>query len=144
MLAITIVFGCIFLATFAEIIEYNNYYIFPDSPEYRVIPKFDKTEVPHWSPGKGRSYIDLSSLRVQSACYEDPDAPSPPEFDPSSCKKTFFDLLMFEAPNDRHWRDYWPDDNYCCTQDLIDEDMYGLFMSLLVWFCRKLILCDIF
>jgi hypothetical protein len=48
----------------AEIIQYSDHAVLPDRPEYLVIPKFDRTEVPHWFPGKGRSFIDLGDLKV--------------------------------------------------------------------------------
>ena len=62
-----------------ELIEYVRHFIEPDSPEYLLIPKFSKAEVPHWKPGKGRSYIDLASLYVQSICSPDSNGRPFPE-----------------------------------------------------------------
>lgn len=118
---------CIGILVVGELIEYNRHIVEPDSPEYLIIPKFAKSEVPHWRPGKGRSYIDLSRLYVQSMCSPDPNGPPGPFLPgPQSdgeCKKAQFDLLMFEAPIDKPWQDYWTDDHYCCTDELVSEGL---------------------
>lgn len=116
--------GLLFMITnvTAEIITYNSHWLSPNKPEYLVIPKYDSHEVPHWRPGRGNSYIDLSRLKVQSACYNDVNTQSPPGVDSTSCSKSVqFDLLMFETPLGESWQDYWEDDHYCCTQELADE-----------------------
>lgn len=111
----------------ADVIVYNNHYLKPETPEYLIIPKYSKQEVPHWSPGKGRSFIDLSRLTVRSACYVDENAyprPAPPSysFDKDACQESAkLDMLMFEAPMDKPWMDYWHDGEFCCTQRLIEE-----------------------
>lgn len=108
----------------SEIIKYDNHYVFSDEPEYLIIPKYAKGEVPHWSPGKGRSYIDLSRIYLKSACYiaENNLRPPPPkDFDKTQCRTSQFDVLMFEAPLDKSWEDYWEDGDYCCTQDLVNS-----------------------
>jgi len=106
----------------AEVIHYDNHIILPDRPEYLVIPKFDKGEVPHWYPGEGRSFIDLSDLKVQSAC--DPTNPNPPPPPPpgvtQDCRDVVFEVLMFEAPTDKHWMEYWTHQDYCCTDSVIE------------------------
>ncbi len=108
----------------SELIEYFRHVIEPDSPEYLLIPKFSKGEVPHWKPGKGRSYIDLSPLYVQSICSPDPNGHPFPEPDSKEdCKSTTFDLLMFEASKDKRWQDLWDDGNYCCSKDLADQGL---------------------
>lgn len=113
----------------ADIIQYHDHFLIPERPEYLVLPKFDKTEVPHWKPGKGRSYIDFSHLKIRSACYESPDPyvkfpPSPIPFDKDECKPAQFDLLMFEAPMDdpdKPWKDHWEDGEFCCTSEMVNK-----------------------
>ncbi|RYH12918.1 hypothetical protein EON65_36940 [archaeon] len=111
----------------ADIITYNNHYLRPETPEYLIVPKYSKREVPNWSPGNGRSYIDLSRLTVRSACYVDMDSlypPPPPPSEPFSrdqCKPVELDMLMFEAPTDKHWMDFWDDKDFCCTTSLIED-----------------------
>lgn len=108
----------------AELIDYVRHVIEPESPEYLLIPKFSKVEVPHWKPGRGRSYIDLSALFVQSTCG--PDANGKPYLEPDSkdeCKPATFDLLIFEAPKDKRWQNYWSDANYCCSKELVDKGL---------------------
>jgi hypothetical protein len=106
-------------SVYAEIIQYVDHIIMPDRPEYLVIPKFDKKEVPHWFPGHGRSFIDLSGITVRSSCdpVEEAKRPSPD----GGCKDVTFEVLMFEDPKDKLWMDYWPNDNYCCTQSAVEE-----------------------
>lgn len=99
-----------------ELIDYNRHILTSDHPEYLIIPKFDKKEVPNWRPGNGNSYIDLSHLYIESTCSSDT-----PVSDQSSCKSAKFDLLMFEAPSDKPWQDYWENDHYCCTQELVSD-----------------------
>jgi hypothetical protein len=108
-----------------ELIEYVRHFIEPDSPEYLLIPKFSKAEVPHWKPGKGRSYIDLASLYVQSICSPDSNGRPFPEAEDAkdTCKTANFDLLMFEAPKDKRWQEFWDDGNYCCSKDLADQGL---------------------
>lgn len=113
----------------ADIITYNDHYLKPETPEYLIIPKYSKNEVPHWSPGKGRSYIDLSRLTVRSACFVDESVyppPSPPPYPVSKelcAESAELDLLMFEAPQDKHWMEYWEDGEFCCNQKLIDDGL---------------------
>lgn len=106
--------SCILLNLFtsgvAEIIPYYQHYITPLRPEYLTIPKFAPGDVPHWSPGKGRSFIDLSRITIHNEC-------NLPEV--SSCPNATFQILMFEEPKESNWMTYWPDGNYCCTSDMI-------------------------
>jgi len=30
-----------------------------------------------------------------------------------------FQVLMFEAPNDKPWFDYWSNGDYCCTNEVV-------------------------
>ncbi len=122
----TIIFA-LFGAISAELINYQDHFIMPQRPEYLVISKFDKSEVPHWTPGKGRSYIDLSHLKLRSACamQDDPYHQSPFTVDKDSCSKpATFDLLMFKASvddPDKSWKDLWGDGDFCCTQKMVDN-----------------------
>jgi hypothetical protein len=125
MLRHVILLGVVSLL-YADIITYNNHFLKPETPEYLIIPKYGKHEVPNWSPGNGRSYIDLSRLTVRSACYVDENArpPLPPPPYPVSkenCGPVRLDMLMFEAPNDKPWMDYWGENEFCCTAKLIED-----------------------
>mmetsp|Transcript_10322 Transcript_10322/g.16896 ORF Transcript_10322/g.16896 Transcript_10322/m.16896 type:complete len:530 (-) Transcript_10322:544-2133(-) len=105
----------------AEIIAYHDHVVMPDRPEYLVVPKFDQSEVPHWYPGHGRSFIDLSDMKIRSTC--DPKAkrpPLPPGHD-FTCRDAVFEILMFEAPTDEPWMDYWPNQLYCCTDSVVES-----------------------
>lgn len=103
----------------SDIIPYHDHLVFPARPEYLVIPKYDKGDVPHWSPGHGHSYIDLSQLTLQVDCSKSdfPDCETRSKQSPVN-----FELFMFEMPADKTFSDYWPDDAYCCNTDEIDED----------------------
>jgi hypothetical protein len=107
----------------ADLIRYTKYLLNPDDPQYLVIPKFQKSEVPHWRPGNGNSYIDLSRLYVQSVCNDNLAGSGIPSPDEDECKPTQFDLYMFEAPKDQSWKDYWEDGHYCCTEELVSEGL---------------------
>ena len=110
--------SCILISFFpgsvAEIIPYYQHYITPLRPEYLTIPKFAAGDVPHWSPGKGRSFIDLSRMMIHNECNF-PDA--------SLCPNATFQILMFEEPEDANWMTYWPLGNFCCTSNMITEAM---------------------
>lgn len=105
-----------------EIINYVDHLIMPDRPEYLVIPKFGKKEVPHWYPGHGRSFIDLSGIQIHSSCdpVEEVKRPPPPQGAGGVCKDVTFEVLMFEDTKDRPWMDYWAEGDYCCTQDVVE------------------------
>ena len=109
---------CILISLFktcvAEIIPYNQHYITPLRPEYLTIPKYGPKDVPHWSPGKGRSFIDLSRVKIHNECNL-PDV--------SQCRDATFQILMFEEPKDANWMTYWPQGNYCCTNKMITQAM---------------------
>jgi len=96
----------------AEVIPYSNHVLHPLRPEFLTIPKLSTHDAPHWSPGKGRSYIDISRLKFYTSCGGD-------IVDKSTCGNTTIELLMFVEPSDRYWMDYWPDRNFCCTEEMV-------------------------
>lgn len=100
-----------FILSKADIIPFNNHIVNPLQPEYWTLYKFQPSDAPHWSPGRGRSYIDLSGLKFQTACQSSST---------QACSDTKLDVLMFEEPNE-HWLDYWDNGQFCCNQDLIDS-----------------------
>lgn len=95
----------------SEVIPYNNHVLHPLRPEFLTIPKLSTNDAPHWSPGKGRSYIDISRLKFYTSCGGDIDS--------SGCKNTTLELLMFVEPSDKFWMDYWTDRNFCCTEEMV-------------------------
>lgn len=113
-----------------EIIRYRDHLVLPNRPEYLIIPKFDKTEVPNWYPGHGRSFIDLSDVMIHSSC--DPVeiskrpalSPPPPGMD-GACEDAIFEVLMFEAPKNKPWMDYWVEGEYCCTDSVVQSGGYN-------------------
>ncbi len=111
-----IIFIILFLCCVTcDIIVYNHHVIPAEQPEFLIIPKFQKGEVPNWKPGKGRSYIDISRLRVSSTCYTKENEKK------DLCIPANFDLLVFKAPMDAPWQSLWKDDDYCCTKELVDD-----------------------
>ncbi|KAJ1393045.1 hypothetical protein B484DRAFT_408314 [Ochromonadaceae sp. CCMP2298] len=96
----------------AEIIQYSNHVVIGGRPEYLVIPKFDSLEVPHWEPGRGRSFIDLSDVKIRLPC----NTPGVG----LTCRNAVFEVLMFEAPKFGHWMDHWANGEYCCSQEAAD------------------------
>jgi len=110
-------FSCLLLILFcsyyyvciAEITEFHQHIILPDEPEFWTLPKFAKTEVPNWSPGNGKSYIDLSGLKFSSKCSKSS----------SSCTNSSLDILMFQEPDGEDWSNQWPLGEFCCTNELV-------------------------
>lgn len=100
----------------SELIFYNKHLIYAERPEYIIIPKYGKGDVPSFSPGNGRSYIDLHALNVFSSCGTELFPTD--EYSASDCEEANVEMLMFEAPTDVPWWDYWADGDFCCTQDL--------------------------
>lgn len=100
--------------TTGEIIPYRNHKVYSQRPEYLEIPKYAKGDVPHWSPGHGHSYIDLSELRLTASCLELGVTNA------ALCSNSTFQLLMFDEPNDKYWLDYWPEHNFCCTGEMVE------------------------
>ena len=103
---------CMFYSSVAEIIPYKEHVIYPLYPEYLTISKFAPGDAPKWSPGHGKSYIDLSGMKVTLKCDADKKAGS-------ICKDSSFEILMFEEPPAKPWMDYWPDRQFCCTSDMV-------------------------
>jgi len=124
--AITLAVFASFVAkvAYCEIIKYSDHLIMADRPEYLVIPKFDKREVPNWYPGRGRSFIDLSDIKIHSSCDPIEEAKRPTPSGDGQCKTVHFDILMFEDPKDRPWMDYWLDGDYCCTESVLEAGGY--------------------
>ena len=109
---------CVVLAFLAhyfavgEVIEFKDHLIEADYPEFLVIPKFSKNDAPNWSPGHGKSYIDLSRLKFTLDCaYIAANA--------TTCPTSTLELLVFEEPTEKDWMDYWPDRNFCCTDEMV-------------------------
>ena len=110
----------------AEIIKYKNHLVEANRPEYIVIPKFDKGEVPDWPPGNGQSYIDLSALKIHASCdpKEAKKIKNNKVEEGEYCKETVFDILFFEAPEDpeyQTWMDHWENGEYCCTDAVLEN-----------------------
>jgi hypothetical protein len=98
----------------SDIIHYNQHILVPDKPEYIVIPKYRKQDVPNWAPGRGHSFIDLSELSLQVDC----SLSSLADCESSTVN---FELLMFLLPSDKTWSSYWPDGAFCCNADEIED-----------------------
>eukprot|EP00596_Hydrurales_sp_CCMP1899_P000534 CAMPEP_0119040878 /NCGR_PEP_ID=MMETSP1177-20130426/10928_1 /TAXON_ID=2985 /ORGANISM="Ochromonas sp, Strain CCMP1899" /LENGTH=530 /DNA_ID=CAMNT_0007006361 /DNA_START=43 /DNA_END=1635 /DNA_ORIENTATION=- len=92
----------------AEIIPYFQHEIIPLHPEYLTIPKFSPKDAPNWAPGHGHSYIDLSRVKIDFNC----DAGA-------TCPNVNFEVLMFEEPKEKPWMEYWPNKQFCCTNDMV-------------------------
>jgi len=88
------------------------------------VPKLSGNDAPHWAPGKGRSYIDLSRLKFYTTCGGD--------IGTKGCKNTTLELLMFVEPNDKFWMDYWPDRNFCCTEEMVIAGLCSVENKLIV------------
>jgi len=140
----------------AEIISYDKHVVYPLKPQILPIAKvcvyidvflfmtlfftnrpfvykFEKNEVPSWSPGKGRSYIDMAHLEVRSTCDSSFPKDMPLSTQAGSCGETKFEVLMFQAPTDKPWyhlksiyliswakslllrKSFWPDNKFCCV-----------------------------
>lgn len=107
-----------------EIIPYFDHNIMPLHPEYLTIPKFSSRDAPHWSPGKGQSYIDLSRIQISLDCsLPPPPPPSPGVLPPPRdvCHNATFQILMFEEPKEMPWMNYWTDKQFCCTAKMITD-----------------------
>jgi hypothetical protein len=112
---ICVILFIIILSIGAEIIPYQNHIFKPLQPEYLTIPKYSKDDAPHWSPGLGHSYIDLSRITLLNECKK------PSVLD---CKNATFDIMMFEEPKEKFWMDYWPNGQFCCTAEMITKEEY--------------------
>lgn len=127
MTFLNLFFACLVLIslnlTRAEIIPYVHHILGPQRPEYLQIAKYAAHDAPHWKPGHGHSFIDLSNLRIRAMCLSDsnPDGGTITEHLSQNCDKTTFNLLMIQEPNEKYWMDYWPDRQFCCTQAMVDS-----------------------
>lgn len=101
----------------SEVIFYSNHVITPSRPEFLMIPKFGKNDAPHWAPGHGKSYIDISRLSMSTSCGSSSFLSSASSS--TDCSPVTLELLMFEEPTDKAWMDYWPDREFCCTDELV-------------------------
>jgi hypothetical protein len=104
----------------SEIIRYDGRKIEPVRPEYLKIPKFAKDDAPNWSPGEGRSYIDLSDLALLATCESKIENGE----ETSLCGTSNFDILLFKEPSgvdDKYWQDYWEGHQFCCTASAVDS-----------------------
>ena len=122
-LSLFLCYNALIATVLSEVIVYDRHVVFPDRPEFLVVPKFAKQDIISMQPGRGRSYIDFSRLKVKTTCNPDGthrDPPAPPGED-DVCRDTLFEMLMFEAPEDKPWFDYWDQDNFCCTEELIAD-----------------------
>jgi len=108
---------------FGEIIPMTHHILGPLRPEFLQIAKYAKGDAPHWKPGRGRSFIDLSNLRVRAMCVSDsnPDGGAIKEQLSSNCDNSTFNLMMLQEPTEKYWMDYWPDREFCCTKDMVDS-----------------------
>ena len=108
----------------SEIIPYVHHVLGPLRPEFLQIAKYSKGDAPHWKPGKGRSFIDLSNLRVRAMCVSEsnPNGGAIKEQLTSNCDNTTFNLMMLQEPSEKFWMDYWPDREFCCTKEMVDAD----------------------
>lgn len=90
-----------------EIIKFENAVV--KQPEFITIPKYASDEVPHWAPGRGRSYIDLSRVQVRQDC------------DRGKCSsKSNLDILVFEDKTSiTSWKEHYPDKQFCCTAAMV-------------------------
>ena len=95
----------------AEIISFEDALV--KQPEYLTIPKYAAGEVPHWSPGRGRSFIDLSKVKVSQDCDRSKGQCSP---------VSVLDILIFQDQNSlSSWMEHWPGKNFCCTSDMVSS-----------------------
>ena len=121
LVALLLLLGAVGLAS-AEIVPYVHHVLGPLRPEFLQIAKYAKTDAPHWSPGHGRSFIDLSNLHVRALCVSDsnPNGGAITEKLSNSCDNTTFNMMMLQEPTERYWMDYWPDREFCCTKDMVN------------------------
>ena len=105
----------------SEVVMYKDHVIYPERPEFLIVPKYAKNDIPSWSPGNGKSYIDLSRLNVKTTCKPDGSNSIPSSAgDSNVCVDSTFEMLMFKAPTDRPWTDYWELEEFCCNNKLLN------------------------
>lgn len=91
-----------------------------------MIPKFSKNDAPNWAPGHGHSFIDFSRLKARLNCVPSANVMDVP------CFNSTLELLMFEEPSDKPWEDYWPNDNYCCSNEMVQAGECNNAGSLII------------
>ena len=91
-----------------EILTYTDHPLYSVMPEYLKIPKYASKDVPNWSPGNGKSFVDLSGLTVSATC--DPTGAG------ACTDGAVFQAVMFMESAEQGWMDYWPEHEFCCTQ----------------------------
>jgi hypothetical protein len=99
-----------------ELISYENDYIIGQHPVYLSIPKYAPKDVASMKPGYGKSFVDFSGVSMELDC--DPGE--------AGCVDTLLEILIFQAPDDKYWMDYWPDRTICCSAKLAAEGKCGL------------------
>ena len=72
------------------------YFLLLGYPEYLSIAKYSPNDAPDWAPGNGRSFVDLTNLKIYISCENanigDDDGGSRP------CTNSLLDVLIFEEP----------------------------------------------
>ncbi len=106
----------------ATIISYKNHLIFPTRPEFLTFAKYAKADAPAWTPGHGKSYIDLSRLNVRMDCSV-PNNILAENNAKLNCKTTIMDILLIQADLKNPWADAWEDHQYCCNKDQVDAGL---------------------
>lgn len=109
---------CLCILSFIFLVDFTTAHSLIRSYAFVIfLSQFQKSDVPSWSPGKGRSYIDMAHLEVRSTC--DPSFPkdTPISIQSGTCGDTKFEVLMFEAPADKPW--YEPLFQYTSDYDVM-------------------------
>ena len=103
----------------ADIVSFHDHVISPLSPEYWTIPKWSSNDAPNWSPGRGKSFIDLSRLKISTKCNTNSYFSGSKD----TCADTpvTLDIIMFMEPGGKNWVDYWPDKQFCCTNAMVQS-----------------------
>ena len=89
----------------AEVVPYSHHVLGPLRPEFLQIAKYASKDAPHWKPGRGQSFIDLSNLRVRALCVDEsnPQGGAVTERLSSNCDNTTFNLMMLQEPSVKYW-----------------------------------------
>ena len=103
---------------FADIVSFTDHAILPLSPEYWTIAKWSSKDAPNWSPGRGKSFIDLSRLQISTKCNSNSYFTKGDKCDD---KPVAFDIVMFLEPGGKNWVDYWPNKQFCCTSAMVSS-----------------------
>ena len=98
-----------FQGSHGDIVTFENAQV--KQPEYLEVPKYAPSDVPHWAPGRGKSYIDLSAISVAQDCG-------------STCTPiSFLDIIIFEDTSSvSSWMEHWgPEKQFCCSKDMAER-----------------------